>query len=155
MRFVPDTPATPTEWQICFVGEARRAPWDWFLAKFYRHVFALGYLLEHDVWLCYDVSCFKTEITVLSNVRAGWLLNWARGQGGIITVPAPGYIKPRFALRLGFWCVPAVKHILGLRCVAMTPKGLHDYLLRHGARPETKHEPVQQSVDPSAAAPRA
>lgn len=137
MRFVKDEPATPFEWHVCFVGETRRAPWDWFLLKHYRHVFVLGYLLDHDLWLCYDVSCFKTEISVLSNARAGFLLNWARGQGGVLVWPART-VKPSFWLRPGFWCVPAVKHILGLRCVAMKPKGLHDYLVRHGATPLTE-----------------
>ena len=92
------------------------------------------------MWLCYDVSCFKTEVTVLSNYRAGWLLNWARGQGGVLSWPAP-VVKSSFIMRLGMWCVPAVKHLLGLRCVAMTPKGLHDYLLRNGAKPLIEETP--------------
>lgn len=137
MRFVRDEPAAPRFWEVCFVGKDRRAPWDWLLPKHYRHVFVLGYVVEHDLWICYDVSCFKTEIAIHSNATAGWLLNWAREQGGHLTWPAP-VVKQTFAVRPGFWCVPAVKHILGLRCVAMTPKGLHDYLVRHGATPLTE-----------------
>lgn len=134
MRFVEDVPLAPLFWQVCFLGWERRAIWDWFLPAGFRHVFLLGYLPQLDRWLCYDVSCFKTEITVLSNARAGFLLNCAIEQGAVLSWPVP-IVKPSFRLRLGFWCVPAVKHALGLRCVALTPKGLHDYLARHGAKP--------------------
>jgi hypothetical protein len=135
---------SPPIWQVCFVGRKRKAPWDWFLTKGYFHVFALGYLPGTGVWLRYDVSCFKTEIELLSGEDADGLLIWAHEEGGVLTWPAP-VPKRSFMPRLGFWCVPAIKNLLGLRCVAATPKGLHDYLARHGATPfvEEAHVPIR------------
>lgn len=149
MKFVPDLPATPKAWQVCFMGMERRFWWDWLTPPGFRHVFLLGYVAEHGLWLCYDMMAFKTEITLLSGTRAGALLTMAHDQGQVLTWPAPIDPPRRFGLRLGFWCVPAIKHILGLRCVAMTPKGLHDYMLRRGARPlvEEPHEPVLAAED--------
>jgi len=135
MRLVPDLPSTPKVWQVCFMGIERRFPWDWFCQRGFRHAFLLGYLPEHNLWLCYDVLFGKTEITVISEKRAGFLLGLATDQGAVLNWPAPtGPVYRRFP-RLGFWCIPAISHVLGLGCVAMTPKGLHDYLRRCGAKP--------------------
>lgn len=148
MRLVEDRPATPRYWQVCFIGDQRKFWWDWLLPSGFRHVFLLGYVPEFKVWLCYDVLFFKTEIVVHSGATAGFLLELAHREGACLTWPAP-IDPPRPLFRFGMWCVPAVKHILGLRCVAMTPNGLHQYLLRHGAKPlfEDAHEPVQRTED--------
>jgi hypothetical protein len=140
MRFVPDLPATPRYWQVCFLGTERKFWWDRFLPSGFRHVFLLGYVPEHKIWLCYDVLFFKTEITVLSGERAGFLLTLAEREGAVLTWPAPIDPAP-LRIRLGMWCVPAVQHVLGVRCVAITPKGLHDYLVRQGAKPLVEDHP--------------
>jgi hypothetical protein len=62
MRFVRDLPATPRYWQVCFMGLEKRFWWDRFLPVGFRHVFLLGYVPEHRIWICYDVLFFKTEI---------------------------------------------------------------------------------------------
>jgi hypothetical protein len=53
-----------------------------------------------------------------------------------------------FALssRLGFYCVPAVKQLLGLSCVAVTPDGLYRHLINNGG------EIIGQRIDTAAAA---
>lgn len=144
MMLVEDKPATPKVWQVCFMGIERKFWWDRFCPPGFRHVFALGYVAEWRCWLCYDVIFFKTEITILSPQRAGFLLQHAHEQGAVLNWPAP--VEPRhgWGLRLGMWCVPAICHLLGLGCVAATPKGLHDYLRRQGATPlvEETREPV-------------
>lgn len=38
-------------------------------------------------------------------------------------------------LRLGFWCAPAVAHLLGIRSCALVPIQLYRDLLRRGATP--------------------
>jgi hypothetical protein len=141
MRFVPDIPATPRYWQVCFMGVDRRFWWDRFLPLGFRHVFLLGYVPEHRLWICYDVLFFKTEITLLSGERAGFLLTLAEQEGEVLTWPAPVDARPTWWLRLGMWCVPAAQHVLGVRCVAITPKGLHDYLVRRGAKPLVEDQP--------------
>lgn len=136
MRFVPKVDQVlPIVWQVCFMGVERISPWDWFLPLGFRHTFLLGYLPGTDWWLCYDVLFFKTEISLVSGDKAGFLLNKAHLEGAVLNWNVAGFVKPDWRPRFGFWCVPAVKHVLGVRCVAMTPKGLHDYLLRNGAKP--------------------
>lgn len=149
MRLVPDLPATPRVWQVCFMGRDRRFPWDWFLPAGFRHAFLLGYVSEHNLWLCYDVLYRRTEITLLSPQRAGFLLSLAHDEGAVLNWPAPVVKSRQWIPRMGFWCIPAISHVLGLGCVAMTPKGLHDYLAGRGATPlvEESHEPVRQPED--------
>ena len=37
-----------------------------------------------------------------------------------------------FRARFGFYCVPAIKHLLGLKCVALTPDGLYRAVIKAG-----------------------
>lgn len=147
MMFVPDTPTAPLVWQVCFIGNDRKRFWDLVLAPGYRHAFLLGYLPGRDLWLCYEVLFGRTEISVMSPAVAAGILGLAVRQGGVLSWPAPGPQKPSPFPRFGFWCVPAILHVLGLGCVAVTPRGLHDYLKRRGASPlvEDLDEPIQHA----------
>lgn len=152
MFFVPDLPSAPRVWQVCFVGDKRQAPWDWFLPAGYRHAFLLGYLPEHRLWLRYEVLYHRTEISLISPALAGQLLSTAVAQGGVLSWPAGDWQAPSWWLRFGLWCVPAIKHALGLRCVALTPKQLHDFLVKNGAKrliEEREHGPEGHQDRPS------
>ena len=130
---------------MCFAGIERKTPWDRFLKSGYRHVFLLGYLSECRLWLRYDVLYDRTMISLVSPQTAGALFSRCVAEGAVLAWPAGDYRPPSWWLRFGLWCVPAIKHVLGIRCVALTPKQLHDFLKRNGARPliEEENEPIQ------------
>jgi hypothetical protein len=50
--------------------------------------------------------------------------------------------------RIGFYCVPAIKQLLGLPCVAATPDALYRHLIKHGG------VQIHGRVDAAAAAGR-
>lgn len=143
--FKPDLPMEPKVWFICFGGMKQLSPWDWFLRPGYRHAFMLGYVPAAGIWIRYEVLFHRTEISLISSQVADLLLTAAQGEGGVLTWRVGEAKAPSWGLRFGLWCVPAIKHVLGVRCVALTPRGLHQWLLRNGAQPllpEEKHEPV-------------
>lgn len=125
----------PTIWQVVFTDNEKWTPWNWILKPGFRHVLALGYLPEHRLWLCYEVLFYRTEVSVLSGAIAGRILQAGENGGGVLSVSTPRGLRPSWRPRFGFWCVPAICHLLGLGCVAITPRGLHDFLLRNGAKP--------------------
>lgn len=150
--FKPDLPLAPKLWWVCFVGMKKLTPWDWLLSPGYRHAFLLGYLPDAQMWLRYEVLFHRTEISLVSGDIAGRLLSLAMTEGGVLSWPAGEWQRPTWGLRFGLWCVPAIKHVLGVRCVALTPEALHDWLLRNGGKPlvtEENHEPVQLAEGPA------
>lgn len=137
MRLVEIPPlALPDFWYACFMKTGSEAWWDRFLPPGFRHVYLIGYVAAHDVWLLFDPRRAWSVLGVVSVGTVGSLLSRAVGEGAALLVKPEGdAMSPGWLGRLGFYCVPAVKHALGLRCVAVTPRGLHDCLLKMGARP--------------------
>lgn len=136
MLVTADDIPVPMLWQVCFC-KRHRAHWvDHFLAPGFRHVFLLGYVVAADAWLLYDLRRDVTEIAIVSRERAARLLGMAFAEGTVLAFEAlpPPKRRGAGAYRLGFWCSRAIAHVLGVRCVAATPKRLHDYLLKIGAQ---------------------
>lgn len=136
-RFVPThIKAEPRVWQVCFAKRTRTWWADSFLPAGFRHVYLIGYVPEFDTYVMFDPASDGTQVSILSPGMAGRYLARAIDEGAVLNFAARTiYPRVRFWHRLGFWCVPAVKHILGLGCVAMTPHRLHSYLLTLGAQP--------------------
>lgn len=138
MRFELDGDGvyTPLIWQVCFCKKTATHWLDRFLMPGFRHVFLLGFVGAADVWLLYDVGRDISTVAVVSRERARELFAVALSDGAVLRYePAAPARRGGLLGRLGFWCAPAVAHALGLRCVAITPRGLHDYLLKIGASP--------------------
>lgn len=146
--------ALPAVWQVCFCSTERRFWWNRFLTRGFEHVYLLGYLPEYGAWMYFDPQADRLLLAIVSKEIAGRLLTRAY-QGGRILTYEPEDDTPQSVLdHFGTWCVPAVRHVLGVRCVAVTPKGLHDFLLENGARPfiyELQHQsPAGRPGDQSA-----
>lgn len=107
---------------------------DRFLAPGFRHVFMLGYVAEFGAWLLYDVRLSHTTVAIVSQAHAAALIGLAMDEGDVLTLSPQLHVKHSPLDRIGFWCVPAARHLLGVRCVALTPRGLHRYLVRMGAK---------------------
>ena len=148
--FVPDVPESPPIWLVCFAGREVRTPWDRFLTCGFRHAFLLGFVPGPNVWLLHETLYDRTNVAVVSSAIADRLLTTAVREGAVLEWRIGPPEPPRLMLRFGLWCVPAIKHVLGVRCVALTPKGLHDWLLRNGAKPVAAeaHEPVLDNESP-------
>jgi hypothetical protein len=136
---------TPELWNVCFSGVKRNRWLDRFLKPGFRHVFLVGFVTEFGHWLLYEVLFHYSVVAIVSGDYAAGLLTIAMREGDVLTVRPEFHVKRRWQHALGFWCVPAIRHVLGLRCVAITPFGLHRYLLARGAV-SLKAEAHEQSV---------
>ena len=123
----------PGAWYAAFFdGERKR--WWWRLCRpGFRHVLAFGYSAQADAWLIYDVTLLRTYVCAIRpEVFDAWLQGLPTHRT-IVRLDHPVDAPP--ASRLGFWCVPAVAHLLGVKTRALRPQALYRDLIAHGATP--------------------
>lgn len=136
----------PTEWFVVFHRKSMNRFLSFLAFGEFKHVSAFGYCPGFKAWLVYDVQWSGTRIKLLPHNDFGkaaialWTTDCT-----IVKLPR-GNLIPNFSSRVGFYCVSAIKHLLGLRCVAATPGALYRHILRHGgsllsepARPASDH----------------
>ena len=122
----------PGAWYAAFF-DGERPHWWWRLCRpGFRHVAAFGYCAEQGVWLLYDVTLKQTMIHALSSEQMdAWVDNLPAARRIVHFTPdAP---EPP-SVRLGFWCTPAVAHLVGVRSRALRPQALYRDLVAQGAR---------------------
>ena len=99
----------------------------------YKHVSAFAFSPSTKTWVWYDVSLKGTKIMLLP---PGWqsdeILAFMTREADILRVER-GKV-PSVGMRLGFWCVPAVKHLIWSNCSALIPSTLWRYCLKDGAK---------------------
>ena len=124
-RVLPDA-IEPTYWNVVFHPSQTRL--NRFLLGRFQHVSAFTYVPGVAAWIMIDCQWGGTRIAFVPHLPL--LVAYTRG----CTVIKFDRLYNRFALssRLGFYCVPAIKQLLGLSCVAATPDGLYRHLIKHG-----------------------
>jgi hypothetical protein len=128
-----DPGAAPTSWIVVFSEECDHPLGRWVPGRF-KHVRAVGCLVDLDAWLFYDLHIGGTDILVLRGAAAAELLaRWAV-RAVLLRVPAR---RPR-ARRFFGWpqvCTTAVAHLIGAPGSALRPTALWRDLVRAGATP--------------------
>lgn len=134
MRLVAVPPIVqPQVWNLVFNRKAltrrgRLVPGE------FKHVRAYAYVPGMHLWVFYDPNFSATDLLLardgahLDVVRA-----WLGDDGEQITMRLSPRRRRWFPC--GFWCVPAIKHLLGLRSGALRPDGLYRDCLRNGGLP--------------------
>lgn len=119
-------------WNVVFLRAPRTSWWDWLTEERWRHVCAFGYSVEAGAWVIIDPADTSTRIVVTSE---DGLDAWLDQRAGYITSILRMPVQENCGLvgRLGFWCVPAVKHLLGFRSGAFRPSALYRDLVNAGA----------------------
>lgn len=129
---VPAIAVEPTVWFLVFETRTDHRWVRWLARGRFKHVTAVGWVPDQRLWVFYDVSLGRTRVAVLPDCQAAWddILRLRAAGAMLAMVPrAPR----RFWLRVGFWCVPAVRHLLGVGGWAVTPSGFYRDCLRQGA----------------------
>jgi hypothetical protein len=135
----------PSYWNVVFHPSERRLA-RLLLGRF-QHVSAFAYVPGFRVWVIYDCQWGGTRISFVSH---GTLLIPFIRNCSIVKVDRvykPMVLASRFVF-FGFYCVPAIKQLLGLSCVAATPDGLYRHLINNGG------SLFNERVEPSTAAAR-
>lgn len=127
MDIAPIASHTPSRWVLCF--SRRGLAW---VPGYYKHVRAYGYLPGMKAWVFYDCNLKGRSVSVApDNDDTVRTVLWAFVKDcDIISLPVhkPGDLP--WLSRLGLWCVPDMKSLVGLRSWAITPTGLYRDCLR-------------------------
>ena len=132
----------PSYWNVVF------HPSESFFSRLalgrFQHVSAFAYVPGFRVWVIYDCQWGGTRISFVSH---GTLIVPFIRNCSVIKFDRI-YRPMVWASRFGFYCVPAIKSLLGLSCVAVTPDGLYRHLINNGGIL------FNERVEPSTAAAR-
>jgi hypothetical protein len=99
-----------------------------------HHVAAFGYCADQAAWLLYDVTTRRTLIRMLTPSQMDAWVEALPDHRCILAFEPVGEPDDP-GLRLGFWCTPAVAHLVGARSRALRPEAFYRDLLAQGARP--------------------
>ncbi len=126
----------PTEWYLVFLRARERT---WFGGEF-RHVSAVSEI--NGIWLLYDVTTYRTRVCAFPGSAADKLLAAIEHDSEIVLMPArkgpPTWRRP------GFWCVPAMAHLVGIKTHALRPDAFfRDCLANGGTRIGDATEPSE------------
>jgi hypothetical protein len=132
MIFAGEKPAlyAPKEWYLIFGTRTK-----WWLRLLvpgkFKHVFAVGFVAEAGVWVCYEVDLTGNRIGVAKPGAAfvKWLALAFTNTEVLRMPPGTAQRRPWFT----FWCVPAVASLLALDTGALWPDQLWRYCLANGA----------------------
>lgn len=140
MRIVDTSAIEPRWWVLSFGRKADQWWIEWLVPGKYKHVRAAAPLPELGGWIFYDVHLGGTSIIVAANGPEAEIV-WSqfRRDSDLLRFHvkpgakcSPFYsIFSRFGF--GFFCAPAIKHLLGLRSGALRPTALYRDCLAAGA----------------------
>lgn len=120
----------PSEWFVVFHRKSMNRLLSFLAFGEFKHVSAFGYCAGFKAWVVYDVRWSGTSICLMDQSA---VIEFT--QGCDILKIARTDVKMGPDSRLGLYCVTAIKHLIGLRCVAMTPDQLYRHILRNGGLP--------------------
>lgn len=139
----------PARLWLVFFGPGVGTPrwWDIFLDPGFRHVSAASYYPDVERWIYYDPGFEGTLIEVWRKDEFGARLGILLARSTIV-LRVPSRWGRRMASR-SWWCVGAIKSLLGVRTAAFTPKQFANFLLNSGA--EVVDVDVPKRSDPAGA----
>lgn len=133
----------PTEWFVVFHRTSTSRILSFLAFGEFKHVSAFAYAPGFKCWLMYDVQWRGTAVTVADQAA---VIGLTRGCT-ILKMPRTSD-RMRMTARAGFYCVTAIKHLLRLRCVAVTPDALYRHILHNGGIMVSEHRCTSASTDP-------
>lgn len=142
----------PINWLLVFSPSTTIRWIDRVLPGRFKHVMACAYATEAKAWVFYEVTLLRTQIFVMPEAAgdrffAGRLAD--HGTGVLRIGRQNGHWSRG---RIGTWCVPAVKRLIGLRSGALRPDGLWRDCVAAGA--EIVHDPQGAVLPPVTAGNR-
>lgn len=115
----------PLSWLVLFQTRTGYRWLDRLVLGRFKHVMAMGWVEATRTWLFYEVSFARTRVMVLpEDVGTELVAQKIVADPGAVVLRVPVNLDGCGIGRMGFWCVPAVKHLLGMRSGALRPDRL-------------------------------
>lgn len=123
----------PRSWTLVFNREASSRWFGALVPGRYKHVRAYAYVPFLHVWVFYDPDFRGTDIIVAADGEPAKRLiaSWTVKADLMMMRVTDARARPR----IGFWCVPMIKSLIGLRSSALRPDGLWADCLANGGEP--------------------
>ena len=118
----------PDTWNVVFYPCASRL--GRMLARF-KHVSAFAYVPGFRAWVLLDVQWSGLRLCLFSHEAAMRVFTHYT-EGCAIVKFSRQHQTLGLSSRAGFYCVSAIKCLLGVRCRVILPDGLFRYLLNNG-----------------------
>lgn len=121
----------PDEWFLCFHTKAAGRFMSLLAMGKFKHVSAFGYYPRHRRWLIYSVNLTGVDLAMYNDsTDLAYIVAYTRDAVCVRFAARSG--RRKLHSRLGFYCVPAIKNLIGLSCLAVTPGGLYRAVIRNG-----------------------
>lgn len=98
----------------------------------FKHVSAFGYYPGFKGWLYVDPQFGRLRLLMISHEQHKLVLNEIEGATLVRFEVGERAFRASLPSRLFLYCVPVIKYLIGLSCVAITPCGLYRQLLKSG-----------------------
>jgi hypothetical protein len=134
----------PARWVLAFQRTTESRIIDWLACGTYKHVSAFGYVAEVDHWLFLDWRLATIDVIVARGTEATRLIDYYTRSADLLGM-APK--KRGRGIRLGLWCVPAIKHLVGIEGSALRPDALWRDCIRQGAEILSRGENQCQNLN--------
>lgn len=121
----------PTEWFVVFHPKSSNRILSWLAAGRFKHVSAVGYLPGFRAWLVCEAAWGGLHVRLYGHDAMCRMFAEYSRDCAVVKI-ARKTMAMRLSSRIGFYCVPAVKHLIGLRCGALRPDALLRCCLRNG-----------------------
>ncbi len=125
-------PQEVSNWLIAFFPETENRWVRMLVPGRYKHVAAFAYAADCRTWVWYEWGWNVAKIRVLPDDENARMLISAWTAGATV-VRMDVLRHERASFRVGMWCVPAVKHLVGLRSGALLPDALLRDCVKAGA----------------------
>jgi hypothetical protein len=144
IRVVPAGAAgAVARWIIAFHRSTESRWVRFFACGRYKHISAFGYVPQLDQWIFFDWRYSTVDIIVAHGTEATRFINFYTADADLLGMEPR---KTGRGFRIGFWCVPAIKQLIGIRGGALRPDALWRDCVRQGA--EVLHESARPAADP-------
>lgn len=124
----------PEVWFAAFSPESSRRWVNWLSFGRFRHVSAFGWVSSAQCWLLFEVLSYRTEIRAVPKAFEAVALAPILDSCVVVQMPPVDRSDKGVKFKAGFWCVPSVAHLLGLRSCALRPDALYRQCLANGGR---------------------
>jgi hypothetical protein len=127
----------PARWVLVFQRSTESRLVNLLAFGRYKHVTAFGYVEAVDHWLFFDWRARALDLIVARGDHATQLMAHYTRDADLLGIDARPGIGTGF--QAGLWCVPAIRHLVGIRGSALRPDALWRDCIAQGA--ENLNEP--------------
>jgi hypothetical protein len=122
----------PEMWFLIFAESTPHRWLEWLAWGRFKHVLAFGWVPDQRSWLVYEVSTTRTRVAIMPDCPGSDERIAELRAGNVTLAMKPGPDRAPWA-RIGFWCVPAIAHLVGLKAQPLRPDALYRACLAEGA----------------------